>query len=517
MTSSESTTADRHLLHDLLDGLSLAGQDAGLAVGIVGSARHAPQPPAHCLRHCLDGQPTACTTCACPFLAGAAANRPDPGTLSDGRCARGYRAAAQATSVGGAPATLITIEGPLATAPATHAAANTLLTQLDSAARLVQRVEQLLEENSGFANEVLQNYEQLNLIFDLTQRIASVTDAGGIEQLLLERVARLLTSDTITIITDQNESRTLVVEGPGVLRPIAQPAVSPEDTAPIAAAVRRTQQAQVAAVPDRQVIAAPLVRLDDHVDVVLASRPVAAPPFSAGDMLLLESLLAFGGQIISNTELHERLRRMSLEVTRALVAAIDKKDHYTSGHSERGGFLTRLTAQELGVPPAQVQYMEWAGLLHDVGKIGIPEEILCKPGKLTPEEFDVIKQHPRMGYDILQPIASLGVVLDGVLYHHEYPDGSGYPEGLQGEQIPLVARIIHVVDTFDALTSTRAYRKAFSIEKACEIIRSEKGVHIDAEVAEAFFRAFEAYRRDNPEDFALRFAGTRDREEEYAR
>ncbi len=149
--------------------------------------------------------------------------------------------------------------------------------------------------------------------------------------------------------------------------------------------------------------------------------------------------------------------------------------------------------------------MEWAGLLHDVGKIGIPEEILCKPGKLSPEEFAVIKEHPRMGCEILQPIASLSVILDGVLYHHEYPDGSGYPEGLRGDDIPLVARIVHVVDTFDALTSSRPYRTAFSLKQAIEIMQAEKGRRSDAEVTDAFFRAFEEYRRNHPTDFAARF------------
>ena len=217
------------------------------------------------------------------------------------------------------------------------------------------------------------------------------------------------------------------------------------------------------------------------------------------------------------------LRRMSLEVTRALVAAVDKKDHYTSGHSERVGFLTRLIAERYGLRPTEVQIMEWAGLLHDIGKIGIHEEILRKPGKLTAEEFEAIKQHPRMGYEILKPIASFELVLDGVLYHHEHPDGSGYPEGRRRDEIPLVARILHVADTFDALTSTRSYRQAFTVEKAMQIIRDECGVRIDAEAAAKFFCAFEDYSRRDPDDYAARFpalqgtTATALAEDDYAR
>ncbi len=505
MSTQTSASTDQGLLRDLVGGLSVSGDGRTLSVGVVGSAAYASQPPGHCLDACLEGDPGAALMRGCEFLRGALRNAADVAQLCDGKCSKGFRAAAQVTSIAGSPATVVTVEGPLTGGPGRCSPVD-LLGRLDDAARLVQRIGQMLEENAGFANEILQNYEQLNLIFDLTQQIANVTDVREIEKVLLERVARLLSSDAVCVVAAEGACRTYFAQPQPDGAVSRGPALNPAELAQAADFVRRTRHVRVAVVGGRQVIAAPLVRLDDKVEVVLADRSAGRGAFSAGDMMLIESVLAFGGQIISNTELHERMHRMLLEVTRALVAAIDKKDHYTSGHSERGGFLTRLTAQELGVPPAQQQTMEWAGLLHDVGKIGIPEEILCKPGKLTPEEWEVVKQHPRMGYEILQPIASLGVILDGVLYHHEYPDGSGYPEGLRGDQIPLVARIVHVVDTFDALTSTRAYRRAYSIERAIEIIRAEEGSRIDTEVAEAFFRALTRYRRENPADFAARFS-----------
>jgi HD-GYP domain-containing protein (c-di-GMP phosphodiesterase class II) len=516
MNPHNPTAADRPLLRELVDGLSVPGREGTLSVGIVGSVAHAAQAPAHCQRACLGDDPAAAGTRGCPFLVSAARGVIDPAGLPDGRCRQGFQAAAQRISIGGEPAVLLTVEGRIAAEPQ-PVDGTQILAHLESAARLVQRIDQLLAENAGFANEVLQNYEQLNLIFDLTQQIAQVAEARAIEKLLLQRVARLLAAHAVCLVTTDGESR-IYEDSLRTTNSLAPaPVVRPGEAVAVTENVRQTRQVQVSSIAGRQVIAGPLVRLDDKVDVVLGVRPPGSPAFTAGDMLLVESVLAFGGQIISNSELHERLRRMSIEVTRALVAAIDKKDHYTSGHSERGGFLTRLTAQELGVPPAEQQVMEWAGLLHDVGKIGIPEEILCKPGKLTKEEFEIIKQHPRMGYEILKPIASFELVLNGVLYHHEYPDGSGYPEGLVGDQIPLVARIIHVVDTFDALTSTRAYRSAFSIEKAMEIIEADKGTRIDATVADAFVRAFEAYRRNEPEDYAAKFPKVRERESDDAK
>ncbi len=502
---------DERLLRDLVEGLSAPGPGAAVSVGLMGSPAHQPQPPAHCLRTCLGGTPAAVLARGCTLLRRAAENALETAPGSETRCERGFRVAAQGASLGGLPATLMTVEGdgrdgvttPHAPAPGGYAA---LLDHLGAASRLVQRIGEIVEENAGFADEVLRSYEQLNLIFDLTQQIASVADARTIERLLLQRLATLLGTQRIWLIDPTGECRTPVA---GTAGPDETPLTGP-DVAAVIAQARQAREVQAASVRDCPLIAGPLVRLDEHVDTVAAARPPGAAAFTAGDMMIVESILTFGGQILSNSELHERLRRMSIEVTRALVAAIDKKDHYTSGHSERGGFLTRLTAAELGVPPAEQQTMEWAGLLHDVGKIGIPEEILCKPGKLTEAEFEVVKQHPRMGYEILKPIASLGTILDGVLYHHEYPDGSGYPEGLRGDQIPLVARIIHVADTFDALTSTRSYRQAFTIEKALEIIRSERGVRIDAEVADAFFRAFDRYRRTQPEDFEARFGPARE-------
>ena len=511
------------LVQDLLKGLSCAVGEAPRSLGLVGTACWPAQPPEHCLRTCLGGDPQAISARGCPFLRQAARSQIEPGELCDGRCARGFAVAAQRATVGEEGAVVVTIAGPWPAAPEatpseSHAAApgahdeRTLLGELDTATRLVQRVGQVFAENSGFANEVLQTYEQLNLIFDLTQQISQVTDLAALEGLLLKRVAHLLAAESVCVVGAEGSCR---AHGREPSASGCATTLAGANATALGAAidlVRRTRHVQVAWAGLRQIIAGPLVRLDEQVDVVLAARRPAGPGFASGDMMLFESVLAFGGQIISNTELHDRLRRMSLEVTRALVAAIDKKDHYTSGHSERGGFLTRLTAQEMGVPATAAETMEWAGLLHDIGKIGIPEEILCKPGKLTPEEFDVIKQHPRMGAEILQPIASLRVVLDGVLYHHEYPDGTGYPEGLKGQEIPLVARIIHVVDTFDALTSTRSYRQAFHVEKAFQIIREDKGRRIDAEAAEAFIRAFERYRATDPADFAIRFAHLQERE-----
>ena len=144
-------------------------------------------------------------------------------------------------------------------------------------------------------------------------------------------------------------------------------------------------------------------------------------------------------------------------------------------------------------------------MLHDVGKIGVPEEILSKPGKLTDEEFEIVKKHPEMGYEILKPISDFEPILEGVLHHHENPDGSGYPHGLAGDAIPLFAGVLHVVDVFDALTSRRSYRDAFSTEKALSIIRSEAGTKLNAELVDAFLRGLQRFQDEQYDLFIEMF------------
>lgn len=449
------------------------------SLGLLGPGAFPCQPPAHCLHTCLNHDAGQVETAGCAWLRRAAAGQLDSAQLNHGRCPRGFQTAGQPIQVNGRNGLLLAVHD--ARSPTPPLAFQWL-------ARTLERVAQLLDENEGLANEVLRSYEQLNLLFDFTQRIANLTEVEAIERVLLERLAGLLGARRVLVVAPDGQRRQYDVSEDALLSTgdVHASEALLRELLPYVDGTRRSRTVTVHGTGQARALIGPLVRLDDNVHVVLVLRPAEAAEFTSGDMLMLESLLSFGGQLISNSEIHERLRRMSLESTRALVAAIDKKDHYTSGHSERVGYWARLVAERLGCSPTECQLVEMAGLLHDVGKIGVPETILCKPTRLTTREFEVIRQHPAMGYEILKPIASFGGVLDGVLYHHENPDGSGYPLGLRGEEIPLIARIIHVVDVFDALTSTRSYRAAFTTEEAAEIIRKEAGTKLDAGVVAVF-------------------------------
>jgi HD-GYP domain-containing protein (c-di-GMP phosphodiesterase class II) len=207
---------------------------------------------------------------------------------------------------------------------------------------------------------------------------------------------------------------------------------------------------------------------------------------SSGDMKLLGATASHIAIFLENSSLYEDLNAMFLGTLEALTASIDAKDRYTCGHSQRVAQLTQQLAVAIGLDEHTVGRVRIAGLVHDVGKIGVPESVLTKAGKLTDAEFAEIKRHPEIGYRILRDIPRLHDVLDGVLYHHERWDGLGYPQGLAGEKIPLVARLIALADSFDAMSSTRTYRSAMSRSQVLSEITRCAGKQFDPALAPRF-------------------------------
>jgi len=186
-----------------------------------------------------------------------------------------------------------------------------------------------------------------------------------------------------------------------------------------------------------------------------------------------------------------RINQSYTEVMIGLINSLEAKDKYTKGHSARVAQYAVLIARGMGYDDDGLRRVEQAALLHDIGKLAIPDAILNKPGRLTPEEFDYVKHHPRRGCAIIQHIDSLQDKVPGILHHHEWCDGSGYPDGLAREDIPLDARIIAVADVYDAITSLRAYRQPLSRPDAIEHLRREAGPHLDPACVEVFIERSE--------------------------
>ncbi len=193
----------------------------------------------------------------------------------------------------------------------------------------------------------------------------------------------------------------------------------------------------------------------------------------------------------SQLERHDQnLREMFIDTTKALAAAIDAKDPYTRGHSQRVAQISLEIAKEMGQSPSEQQKVNIAALLHDVGKIGIEDHILKKPGQLTDEEYGIIKQHPRWGAMIMGHISQLKEVVPAIQHHPERLDGTGYPEGLAGDQIPMLARIIAVADTFDAMTTDRLYQKAMDPQFVVSKLHEWKGTRYDPTVVDSMTRIY---------------------------
>ncbi len=206
-----------------------------------------------------------------------------------------------------------------------------------------------------------------------------------------------------------------------------------------------------------------------------------------------KQVLRYAGELsstIKNLKVsHLELKESYLDTIHRLVMAAEFKDENTSEHLIRISNYCRFLAEKLGIPKKMVEIITYASPMHDIGKIGIPDFILNKPGKLTNEEFEVIKTHTTIGANILNNSKSeiLQVAEKIAISHHEKWNGKGYPYGLKGTHIPIEGRIVALADVFDALTSERPYKKAFSIEVTCNIIREERGEHFDPEIVDIFF------------------------------
>ena len=239
------------------------------------------------------------------------------------------------------------------------------------------------------------------------------------------------------------------------------------------------------------IICVPVKVKEKTIGVLEAVNNKEREGFDEEDLSLFTSLADQVAIALDNARLYQELEEMFFQTAESLADAIEKRDHYTGGHTKRVTTYCLGTAKYLPLKPVELKWLKISAVLHDIGKIGIDDQILRKPDRLNPEEFNQIKRHANMGAEIIDHIKQLKNIIPGVKYHHEQLDGTGYPEGLKGEKIPIIAKIVAVADTFDAMTTDRPYRKEMSIELAIKELRRISGTQLDQNVVEAFIKAYE--------------------------
>lgn len=356
------------------------------------------------------------------------------------------------------------------------------------------RLNRLALANEDLRGALSRCYDLLGSLFELTRELGGAGDGGAQRVALLRRYARMVEARALYL-----DDGALLTAVPGSGDKLLDAASAAALRAAIASRIETTRKQRATVSLERSGLGArlgeshlmlgALAENEREPCVVVAIRDPEDPPFDSTDRLASETALTYGGHILRAIDCARRLQTTSLEAVRALALAVEARDPYTHGHSKRVARLARQLGSALGLPADELQALEWSGLLHDVGKLGVPESILQKRGELTTEEFEVVRQHPRIGYEVLAPVTGLASLLAAVRSHHENYDGSGYPDGLAGEAIPRHARILRVVDIFDALTSRRSYRDDWNVEDALERLEADAGKVTDAEITRVFVAA----------------------------
>jgi response regulator RpfG family c-di-GMP phosphodiesterase len=264
-----------------------------------------------------------------------------------------------------------------------------------------------------------------------------------------------------------------------------------------AIAPRFFKQAPVS--PATSLLAVPLRIKTRLIGWVCLTSYARTTRFDEGQRKLLSIVAARTSAAVENARLYEDLRATFQQTIQGLAKAIDKMDRYTSGHSDRVALYSMLLAKRLGLGLDQVEIVRQSALMHDIGKIGCVMN-LNKPGKLTQDEYETFKKHPGYGKDILEPIKFLNPLIPGVYLHHERWDGRGYPLGLKGNDVPVMARIVSVADTYDAMTSDRAYRRALPHEVAINEIDRCSSTQFDPEITDAWNDGIEEFREQQRAD-----------------
>ena len=382
-------------------------------------------------------------------------------------------------------------------------AAKTLMEAACEATQLVRQTELMQMQLDASAMQIAQSFEEQSWLRDLARNLSisgETANASVLARGILGPLLDLLRAeDLFVLVCDEETSRSGLASnyfgsGRVSIKMISQLMLTLRAQNPTGPIV--INNAQLLDGNVQGLVAVPILSGDRPIGNIVAINRLAPragmgltlvdPEFGSVEVGLMEEASVLLSTQTHNIRLVLASQHLALGTLQAMSRAIDARDPYTRGHSERVARLSFEIAQILGLEETACQEIYVAGILHDVGKIGVPDRVLLKPGALTAEEFDIIKQHPEIGYRIVEQLGKLHFTLPGVLYHHERWDGGGYPHQLAGDKIPLMARIIAVADSFDAMTSSRPYRHATPIGQACDIIQGGAGKQWDGMLVRCF-------------------------------
>lgn len=341
----------------------------------------------------------------------------------------------------------------------------------------------------------------LTSLADVTRSISSLLQPDPLAAGIVEQVRRLVEPDAAALFLPGDDGAFAIRQAQGVQRAdaaIVLARLTPSEVkelleqpgATIASDLPRSRWRALALAADMQSAAfVPLTTQGAAVGfLVLNSRRAAA--FTPAHESLLATFAVHTAIALENARLYRDLERMLTGVLMSLATALEAKDKYTEGHSARVAWYSVVIGKELGLPAEELETLHRAGLIHDIGKIGVGGSIIRKPGPLNESEWEKMRMHPVLGANIVSRIELLSSVVPGVRQHHEHWDGSGYPDGLRGEEIPLIARILSVADALDALLTDRSYRTGRPPARALAEIQGAAGRQFDPRVVDALTRCF---------------------------
>jgi HD-GYP domain-containing protein (c-di-GMP phosphodiesterase class II) len=353
-------------------------------------------------------------------------------------------------------------------------------------------------EKRALVSETLNKYKEISLLYDMVEKVSSCLDTKEVARLVIEEARRVIRLSSVSVLLLNKETDALELVGEYGHEPETTTTVN--RGVGIAGSVWVSGRAEIVndvhsdprfvsgAIGISSLMCAPLKAKDVVVGVIKLGndQPVM---YTAEDLKIFTTLASLAAVAIENASLYEQLKEAFYTTVYTLAETIEKRDPYTGNHTKRVMEYSLAIGKTLGLSEEDMARLQLGAVLHDIGKIGIRDNVLLKESSLTDDEFEQIKMHPVYGEEIISRIPQLKSAIPGVKHHHEKFNGRGYPDGLKADEIDITARIIAVADSFDAMTSNRPYRKGLSLDEAFEELRKYSGSQFDPHIVDAFFAA----------------------------